>query len=281
MRVAAIGIGSNSLRMLVADVDGGRLLRLDRYREGLRVFAALDRQGNIVADMIGKACQSVETFRRQAVAQGAEQIHLFATSAVRDAANQAAFSQALLEATGLSLEICSGALEAKLSFLGATDGESSGLIDIGGGSTEIVVGRGLEIQRAVSLQMGAVRLYRCHDSKRGGSPCRRPDCAGADRPRTSRLCRDPAPGMGRRGRNLYHHRRARPGDPLEPALAYPRLLTHAGESACRHGNPCSHAHGKAAGPSQPAAATCRYRRPWNRHFTCLHAGAGFARHYRE
>ena len=126
MRVAAIGIGSNSLRMLVADVDGGRLLRLDRYREGLRVFAALDRQGNIVADMIGKACQSVETFRRQAVAEGAEQIHLFATSAVRDAANQAAFSQALLEATGLSLEICSGALEAKLSFLGATDGEPSG-----------------------------------------------------------------------------------------------------------------------------------------------------------
>lgn len=94
--------------------------------------------------------------------EGAEQIHLFATSAVRDAANQAAFSQALLEATGLSLEICSGALEAKLSFLGATDGESSGLIDIGGGSTEIVVGRGMEIQRAVSLQMGAVRLYRCH-----------------------------------------------------------------------------------------------------------------------
>ncbi|MBS5571928.1 MAG: hypothetical protein KHX34_00895 [Clostridiales bacterium] len=162
MRVAAIGIGSNSLRMLVADVDGGRLLRLDRYREGLRVFAALDRQGNIVADMIGKACQSVETFRRQAAAEGAEQIHLFATSAVRDAANQAAFSQALLEATGLSLEICSGALEAKLSFLGATDGEPSGLIDIGGGSTEIVVGRGMEIQRAVSLQMGAVRLYRCH-----------------------------------------------------------------------------------------------------------------------
>lgn len=74
MRVAAIGIGSNSLRMLVADVDGGRLLRLDRYREGLRVFAALDRQGNIMADMIGKACQSVEAFRRQAAAQGAEQI---------------------------------------------------------------------------------------------------------------------------------------------------------------------------------------------------------------
>ncbi len=162
MRVAAIGIGSNSLRMLVADVERGRLFRLDRYREGLRVFAALDRQGNITPEMTDKACRSVETFRRQAVECGAERVHLFATSAVRDAANQQAFSQALLDATGLSLEICSGDLEARLSFIGATDGEPSGLIDIGGGSTEIAVGHGTEIQRAVSLQMGAVRLCRLY-----------------------------------------------------------------------------------------------------------------------
>lgn len=160
MRVAAIGIGSNSLRMLVADVDEGRLFRLKRYREGLRVFAALDRDGNIMADMIAKACKSVESFRLKALEQGAEKVHLFATSAVRDAANQEAFSHALLEATGLSLEICSGDLEAKLSFIGATDGAPSGLIDIGGGSTEIAVGHGTTIQRAVSLQMGAVRLCR-------------------------------------------------------------------------------------------------------------------------
>lgn len=162
MRVAAIGIGSNSLRMLIADVERGRLFRLDRYREGLRVFDALDRQGNITPEMTGKACRSVEAFRRQAVECGAERVHLFATSAVRDAANQEAFSKALLDATGLSLEICSGDLEARLSFIGATDGETSGLIDIGGGSTEIAVGRGIEIQRAVSLQMGAVRLCRLH-----------------------------------------------------------------------------------------------------------------------
>lgn len=100
MRVAAIGIGSNSLRMLIADVERGRLFRLDRYREGLRVFAALDRQGNITPEMTGKACRSVEAFRRQAVECGAERVHLFATSAVRDAANQEAFSKALLDATG-------------------------------------------------------------------------------------------------------------------------------------------------------------------------------------
>lgn len=162
MRVAAIGIGSNSLRMLIADVARGRLRRLHRYREGLRVFAALDPQGNITAEMMDKACRSVGEFVREAKAQRSQQIHLFATSAVRDAGNQAAFAGALEEATGLPLEICSGEMEARLSFIGATDGGSSGLIDIGGGSTEIVSGCGTDIYRAVSLQMGAVRLCRMH-----------------------------------------------------------------------------------------------------------------------
>lgn len=126
MRVAAIGIGSNSLRMLIADVARGRLRRLHRYREGLRVFAALDPQGNITAEMMDKACRSVGEFVREAKAQRSQQIHLFATSAVRDAGNQAAFAGALEEATGLPLEICSGDLEARLSFVGATDGGPRG-----------------------------------------------------------------------------------------------------------------------------------------------------------
>ena len=162
MRTAAIGIGSNSLRMLVADAYEGRLHRLRRYREGLRIFAALDEQRNISEEMIAKACESVEAFRKEALSQGAEKVHLFATSAVRDAANQAVFLQALRNTTGLPMDILSGEEEARLSFLGATEGERTGLIDIGGGSTEIAVGRGREIASAVSLQMGAVRLYRIH-----------------------------------------------------------------------------------------------------------------------
>jgi len=148
--------------MLIADVSEGRLHRLRRYREGLRVFAALDERGNITEQMIAKACESVEGFRKEAVSQGVKKVHLFATSAVRDAANQDAFLEALRNATGLPLDIINGEEEAHLSFLGATEGERTGLIDIGGGSTEIVVGRGREIADAVSLQMGAVRLYRMH-----------------------------------------------------------------------------------------------------------------------
>lgn len=160
MRTAAIGIGSNSLRMLVGDLKDGKLYRIRRFRAGLRIFAALDENRNITSDMISTACAKVSDFKNEALAMGAERIHLFATSAVRDAANQEVFSSELLSQTGLELEICSGDLEAHLSFWGAAEGERSGVIDIGGGSTEMVLGSMTQIDEATSLQMGAVRLYR-------------------------------------------------------------------------------------------------------------------------
>lgn len=160
MRIAAIGIGSNSLRMLVADLSDGKMKRLKRYREGLRVFAALDEHKNILPEMIQKACESVRAFQEEAASQGAEHVHLFATSAVRDAANQQHFSQKLFEATGLTLDVCSGEQEAHLSFWGVSEDHPTGLIDIGGGSTELAIGCGREVRDAVSLQMGAVRLFR-------------------------------------------------------------------------------------------------------------------------
>lgn len=162
MRAAAIGIGSNSLRLLVADIDpkSAQLCRVLRDRKGLRVFAALDENGNISQEMIEEACQSVQQFVEKAKACGAKQCHLFATSAVRDAANGKVFSNRIESITGLPLDICSGTAEAKLSFLGATGGEHSGLIDIGGGSTEIVIGQADTISFSCSFQMGAVRLQR-------------------------------------------------------------------------------------------------------------------------
>ena len=162
MLAAAIGIGSNSLRMLIADIENTQLRRVLRDRAGLRVFAALDQNGNITEDMMEKAAQSVLGFVQKAASYHVEKLHLFATSAVRDAANQEAFCERIYQATGLRPEICSGEMEAMLSFLGATDGERVGVIDIGGGSTEIVVGKGRVLDNVVSLQMGAVRLYRKH-----------------------------------------------------------------------------------------------------------------------
>ena len=162
MRTAAIGIGSNSLRMLLAEISGGELHRLKRYREGMRTFAALDENGNIVPEMIVLACQKVGEFVAQARQAGAETVHIFATSAIRDAKNQAEFIEQLERAVQLPVEVCPGELEARLSYIGATGKRPSGLIDIGGGSTEIAMGKGMNVREAVSLQLGAVRLFRSH-----------------------------------------------------------------------------------------------------------------------
>ncbi len=158
MKVAVIGIGSNSVRMLIARVEAGEMVRLRRDREGTRLFSGLDERRNLSADSMAKSCRAVKTMADSARAEGVQAIHLFATSATRDAANQADFTALLKGETGLELEICSGELEAALSFFGATDGGDSGVIDIGGGSTEVIAGSGMDVRCGFSCQMGAVRL---------------------------------------------------------------------------------------------------------------------------
>ena len=158
MKVAVIGIGSNSVRMLVCEVCGSEMRRIRRDREGTRLFAGLDEGRNLSADAMEKSCAAVKRMADSARMEGCEALHLFATSATRDAANQADFSALLLRETGLTLEICSGETEAALSFFGATVGGDSGVIVIGGGSTEIIVGNGMDVRCGFSCQMGAVRL---------------------------------------------------------------------------------------------------------------------------
>ena len=158
MKAAVIGIGSNSVRMLVCEISGGEMRRLRREREGTRLFAGLDENRNLSPEAMASSCQAVKAMADSARAEGVDALHLFATSATRDAANQADFSAMLLKETGLPLEICSGAQEAALSFYGATDGGDSGVIDIGGGSTEIIVGHDMDVRCGFSCQMGAVRL---------------------------------------------------------------------------------------------------------------------------
>lgn len=160
MKAAAIGIGSNSVRMLLIEAEGSRFRRLLRDREGTRLFAGLDANHCLTKEAMDATCAAVARMAREARRQGAEAVHLFATSATRDAANQADFADQLRREAQVELEICSGTREAQLSFLGATDGGDSGVIDIGGGSTELVVGQGTNLMCAFSCQMGAVRLFR-------------------------------------------------------------------------------------------------------------------------
>lgn len=160
MKAAVIGIGSNSVRMLVAEINGTSAQRLRRDREGTRLFAGLDAQRRLSDEAMAKTVHAVAVMAESARAEGAEEVRLFATSATRDAANADELARMLRDQAKVELEVCSGDDEAALSFLGATDGGRTGVIDIGGGSTEVITGRGLEVNCAFSCQMGAVRLFR-------------------------------------------------------------------------------------------------------------------------
>lgn len=159
LRTAVIGIGSNSLRILVADIINGKLIRVLRDREGMRVFAALDEKRHISEEMIERIVANLTVFKQKALNLGAETVFLFATSAVRDCGNQSELAKEITLKTGLVLEVLSGEEEAFFSYCGAVESDIAGMIDIGGGSTEIVIGTDRGIEESVSLQLGAVRLY--------------------------------------------------------------------------------------------------------------------------
>ena len=163
MKAAVIGIGSNSVRSLLTDVSGAGFRRLRRDREGTRLFAGLDAAGCLNRESMDKTVSAVRRMASELSTEGAERLEIFATSAARDAANGAEFMAAVERETGIPLQIISGEEEAELSFLGASSASSAvrcGMIDIGGGSTEIAVGSSAGIECAFSCQMGAVRLYR-------------------------------------------------------------------------------------------------------------------------
>lgn len=160
MMIAVIGIGSNSVRMLTAKVEGKRGERVRRDRDGTRLFAGLGERGMLDPEAMAKTVASVRRMAEEARADGAAEVLLFATSATRDAQNKEEFARLLREEAGVELTVCSGEEEAALSFLGATGGGRCGVIDIGGGSTEVVVGEETTLSCAFSCQMGAVRLFR-------------------------------------------------------------------------------------------------------------------------
>ena len=164
MLAAVIGIGSNSVRALVARNNEGVFERLYRDREGTRLFAGLDSRGVLKEESILKTAEAVRRMAAAVREKGAEDLSIFATSAARDAANGQDFLNAIEQAAGIPPMILTGEEEARLSFFGASravkDECFCGVIDIGGGSTEIVAGRGEDIECAFSCQMGAVRLFR-------------------------------------------------------------------------------------------------------------------------
>lgn len=159
MRLGCIGIGSNAIRLLTAQWEDGRLSSVRRERRGTRLFAGLV-DGALTENSMRSSVEAVAELAMLARADGAQEIFVFATSAVRDAANGEEFTARAGQASGTRVEIISGEQEAVLSYIGACEGGLSGVIDIGGGSTEFTLGEDDRIVGAVSLQMGAVRMNR-------------------------------------------------------------------------------------------------------------------------
>ncbi len=168
-RVAAIDQGTNSIRLLVAEpAAGGGMGEIARDMVITRLGEGVDATGRLDADALARTVEVLGRFCRRARALGAERIRVAATSAVRDASNRSEFEDAVLLHAGSTLEVISGEREAGLSFLGGTHGLDPAdgpflVLDIGGGSTEFVVGTAPGVaDAAISTQMGSVRLTERH-----------------------------------------------------------------------------------------------------------------------
>jgi exopolyphosphatase / guanosine-5'-triphosphate,3'-diphosphate pyrophosphatase len=165
-RVAVIDVGTNSARLLVADVAGGRVSPVERRSRVTRLGRGVDLCGRLSAEAIEEACKAVGEYVAAYVELGAEVVDAIATSAVRDAENGSAFIAELRERFALSARVLDGEEEARLTYLGATSerapAEPTLVVDIGGGSTELVVGTGAEIAFHASLQAGVVRHSERH-----------------------------------------------------------------------------------------------------------------------
>jgi exopolyphosphatase / guanosine-5'-triphosphate,3'-diphosphate pyrophosphatase len=168
MRVAVIDLGTNSTRLLVADVDGGRVREIERRTSITRLGEGVDSTGTLAEHAMERVFETVAGYRELIDRHGAEEAVALATSAVRDSSNGDEFRAELRERFAVEARTIPGDEEARLTFLGATnerrdDAEPTLVLDIGGGSTEFVVGRpGHDPDFHVSTQAGSVRQTERH-----------------------------------------------------------------------------------------------------------------------
>jgi exopolyphosphatase/guanosine-5'-triphosphate,3'-diphosphate pyrophosphatase len=165
-RVAALDCGTNSLRLLVADVTDGVLTDVHREMRVVRLGQGVDRTGELAPEALERTRVALVDYAAVCASLGVERTRLVATSATRDARNRDDFVRAVVDTLGVPPEVVSGDEEAALSFDGATRGLDPAdgpflVVDIGGGSTELVLGTG-SVEAARSVDVGCVRLTERH-----------------------------------------------------------------------------------------------------------------------
>jgi exopolyphosphatase / guanosine-5'-triphosphate,3'-diphosphate pyrophosphatase len=170
-RVAAVDCGTNSLRLLVADVDlaRGELADVARRMEIVRLGQGVDQTGRLAPEALARTAGVLREYADVIAATAARSVRMVATSASRDASNTAEFTRLVKEILGVAPEVLTGSEEAMLSFTGATAelaGPRGGpflVVDIGGGSTEFVLGAaGEPAAHALSVDIGCVRMTERH-----------------------------------------------------------------------------------------------------------------------
>jgi exopolyphosphatase / guanosine-5'-triphosphate,3'-diphosphate pyrophosphatase len=166
-RVGVVDLGTNSTRLLVAEVHDGRVAELDRRTTVTRLGEGVEATGRLSDAAIDRVCETLAVYREVLDRLGADQVVGVATSAMRDAENGPAFREEIRDRFGIDARTITGDEEARLTFLGATSDRQAGadtlVIDIGGGSTEYVTGRaGSDPGFHVSTRMGSVRHTERH-----------------------------------------------------------------------------------------------------------------------
>ncbi|SEE96096.1 exopolyphosphatase / guanosine-5'-triphosphate,3'-diphosphate pyrophosphatase [Ruania alba] len=166
--MAAIDCGTNSIRLLIADRADGRLTDVTRLMEVVRLGQGVDRTGEFDPVALDRTLEATTRYARLCEEHEVEAVRFVATSATRDARNRDVFLDGVRAALGIDAEVISGGEEASLSFAGAVSilGEDAPgdrlVVDIGGGSTELVLGGGQTPDASISLDMGCVRMTERH-----------------------------------------------------------------------------------------------------------------------
>jgi exopolyphosphatase / guanosine-5'-triphosphate,3'-diphosphate pyrophosphatase len=166
-RVAAMDCGTNSIRLLIAEPDGsGGLKDLDRRLEVVRLGQGVDASGEFHPDALQRTFAAVDQYAEliKKADVPTEKVHFVATSATRDVKNRETFFTGIQERLGVTPDVISGEIEARLSFIGALsrvtpEGEPVLVMDIGGGSTELITGSATgDMHSAISIDIGSVRV---------------------------------------------------------------------------------------------------------------------------
>ena len=162
-RLAGLDLGTNTFLLLIADVRENALAPLFEKETVVRLGKGVDAHGNLNDEAMQRGLACMREYAALAREYGCEKISAVGTSALRDAKNREAFLQLLQQETGIAVNVISGETEARLTYRGALSNkrtlpEPLAIIDIGGGSTEVVFGTHTQITRARSADIGSVRL---------------------------------------------------------------------------------------------------------------------------